>query len=99
MKRDQVNSVQEHALLKDAISIAPNPANGSFTINSTAISFRNAEVSIRMVTADGKTIVSTIGTFDTSGNLKVNIKDLPAGFYICEVSNKQGIARGRVVVY
>ncbi|MES2702965.1 MAG: hypothetical protein V4649_10015 [Bacteroidota bacterium] len=99
IKAEQVNGIAIHPSVADVLTVAPNPARGSFIVSSTGISFRNAAVTVRLVTTDGKTAQTTTGTFDSSGNLKVTTGDLAPGFYICEVSNRQGIARGRVVVY
>jgi hypothetical protein len=77
----------------------PNPCHNNFTISSTGLSFRNAAVSVRITSADGRTVYNTKGNFDYAGKLKVTTGDLPAGFYICEVSNNKGTARTSLMMY
>jgi hypothetical protein len=43
--------------------------------------------------------MQTAGVFDGNGSLKLDIKGIPAGFYICEVSSNNSSARGKLVVY
>jgi photosystem II stability/assembly factor-like uncharacterized protein len=81
------------------ISVAPNPAHGSFRINTPSPALRDGTVAVSLINAAGKTILRNTGEFDIHGNMKVDIKQLPAGFYICEVSNERGVARNKLVVY
>ncbi len=83
----------------EEITLSPNPCHDVFTIQSTSVPFRNAAVTVRLVTVDGKTVQTSAGTFDTGGKLKVSVSGLPAGMYFCEVGNEKGVARGKVVVY
>jgi hypothetical protein len=99
IKRDLPNGIPTHTALADVVTISPNPAHGSFTVNTTGLSFRNAAVSVRLLTIDGKTVLNSGGTFDNSGKLRVNTDGLAPGFYICEVSNEKGTAKSRVVIY
>jgi hypothetical protein len=84
---------------KGMMTIAPNPSHGSFTIHTSGDLLKEAAVTVRVMTTDGKTAWQTSGMADANGSIKVNIQGLAAGFYICEVSSKNGIQRSKLVVY
>ena len=81
------------------INIAPNPCHGSFTITSPGNTLRNQTATVSLITTDGKTMYTSNSKFDQAGTLKVDISDLPAGFYICELTHSAGTSRGKLVVY
>jgi photosystem II stability/assembly factor-like uncharacterized protein len=95
----EVNGIAGAPQVAAAITIAPNPAHGTVVISSSGISTGNTNAELRIIAADGKTIMQTAGVFDGNGSLKLDIKGIPAGFYICEVSSNNSSARGKLVVY
>ena len=80
------------------ITIAPNPSHGSFTINASG-ELINGTVTVKLISSDGRAVLQTSSVFDNSGKLKIITKGIPAGFYICEVSNQHVVSRSKVVVY
>ncbi len=80
------------------ISIAPNPGHGVFTIHTTNTELLDGPVVVKLVSVDGRIVWSANGLFDGGGNLQILPEGLRPGFYICEVSNKNGVLRSRVVV-
>jgi hypothetical protein len=106
LKADTVaRAVVDHTLVHtlqmtaDAITISPNPNHGVFTINATGKELRAGEVSVKLITADGKTAWLSTGAFDSNGHLKISTNGIAPGLYICEVSNNNIISRSKVVVY
>jgi photosystem II stability/assembly factor-like uncharacterized protein len=81
------------------ITISPNPNQGIFNIKATGNLLHDKNVTITISSADGKTAWQTTGTFDGLDNIKINTNGLPAGFYICELSNNAGTTRSKVVIY
>jgi hypothetical protein len=91
--------VEEHNVNPGAITISPNPNQGAFTINASGSLFTQGNVSVKIISSDGKTSWETTGVFDNSGRMNINTTGLPAGFYICEVGSKNGTVRSKLVVY
>ncbi len=79
------------------LTLFPNPNNGSFTLHMTTRS--NEQVNIRMIGATGE-VVHELQNIDVRGelNLPVDVKHLPQGSYILEVSNANGKLFSKVVV-
>jgi hypothetical protein len=99
VKAEVPTGIATHPALANVVSISPNPCHGAFTIHSTGVSFRNASVNVRLVTTDGKECLKTTGTFNTSGELTVDVDNIPVGFYICEVSSGSTVARNKVMIW
>ncbi len=83
----------------DVISVVPNPNRGAFTVKTNNAALKGQTVKVRMIAANGATAWSEDAIFDNSGNLKLNIKGLTPGTYICETGNSQTVARCRVMIY
>ena len=83
----------------DIITVSPNPNKGAFTIKTSHSQLKGQPVKVRMIAATGATAWSEDAAFDSNGNLKLNIKGLAPGAYICETGNSQAIARCRVMIY
>ena len=81
------------------MTISPNPSRGSFTISTTELHFRNASAIVKLMTTDGRIVQTTESKFDNTGMIKVQTADIAPGFYFCELSNSQGVIRGKVIVY
>jgi hypothetical protein len=81
-----------------AISISPNPGKGAFAIHTASGQLMSGVVRIKLMTADGKTVMATTAFFDGNGNLKVSAIGLAAGLYVCELSSKQTTTYVKVVV-
>ena len=80
-------------------TIAPNPSHGSFTIYTSGAGLRAAQVSVKLITTEGKTVWHTDDVFDNSGHLKINTNGMAPGFYICEISGNGIVTRSKVVLY
>ncbi len=93
------NSIKGVGMVAGQITLSPNPCHDAFIISSSDVPFRNADVNVKLVTVDGKVAMTTKGTFDTAGKLRVNVSGMAPGVYFCEVANEKGVARGKVVVY
>ena len=83
----------------DIIAVLPNPTHGEFSIKTNNKLFTGKPVTIRMISMDGRTLYQDNLSFDSNGSLKIPGKGLPAGNYICEVTNEKMTARCKVVVY
>ena len=75
------------------LEICPNPAHGRVMIKTSG---RPSEISIfnqygNAIPVAGKNVSSDLSAID--------ISDLPAGIYLISVSNRQGTARIKLVVY
>jgi photosystem II stability/assembly factor-like uncharacterized protein len=93
-----VVSVKQLSSLMEKISIAPNPCHNEFTINTPGVTFRNTAVSVRLIAADGRMVQATNGLVDNTGKLTVSVAEVPAGFYVCEMTSNKGTARAKLVV-
>ncbi len=82
-----------------SISVSPNPSHGNFTITAKGNLLAEKELNIQLITSDGKTVWQNTLPFDNFGKINVNASGLAPGFYICEVSSKNGLVRSKVVVY
>ncbi len=99
VKAEQPPPLAVTQFANDVINVAPNPSNGVFTITATGTMLKSGPVSIRIVAADGKTMVQQTGEFDAHNRLKISAQSLPSGFYICELSNAKTVSRTRLVIY
>ena len=82
-----------------SISVSPNPSHGNFTITAKGNLLAEKELNIQLVTIDGKTVWQNTLPLDNYGKINVNTLGLVPGFYICEVSGKNGVVRSKLVVY
>ncbi len=99
VKRDLPNGISIVPYAADVITVSPNPNRGAFTIKTNHAQLKSQQVTVRMIAANGTTAWAETASFDAAGTLKVNIKGLQSGTYICETGNNETIARCRVVVY
>lgn len=99
IKADRTTPVAINTLtINGTVNIAPNPSNGSFTINSKGIDLKNEAVAVRIITTDGKTVWQENKITDSKGSANINTT-LPPGFYICEVTGNNHVMRSKLVVY
>ena len=98
-KREVPNGISIVPYAADVITVAPNPSKGNFTITTTHKQLLGQPVNVKIVGTDGKTAWSENLAFDSAGKLKINIKGLPSGTYICETGNEKLTAKCRVVIY
>lgn len=77
------SSVEETRLEGLSFSVFPNPAQDMLNIRLTAAS--QAEVSLRILTVDGKEMIRWDGSFSGSEMLPVNVSQLPKGMYMVQV--------------
>lgn len=80
------------------VLISPNPSHGAFRITAPGINFRNSQVTIRILTLEGKTVLNTYANTDDAGKIEINGNKIAPGFYVCEVNNGKEIVRGRFVM-
>ncbi len=99
IKADNPPRLGVNQLQQPVLTVSPNPAHAFVTIYTTNWELRNGEVAVKLIAADGKTVLSNSAIFDASGNLRLNTSALSPGFYICEVSNGQVISHAKIVVY
>ncbi len=83
----------------DAITVTPNPNRGTFAVTTGKTNLFNQQVTVRLISTDGRTLYQDDTRFDNAGSLKVSTHNLIAGTYICEVRNEKNVARCRVVIY
>jgi photosystem II stability/assembly factor-like uncharacterized protein len=90
--------VKQIPALLQRISVSPNPCRGAFTIQTPGATFRNTQVSVRLIATDGRSIGLNGGTVDNAGKVDVTLENVPAGFYICEIGTEKGTMRTKLVV-
>ena len=84
--------------LPEAITIAPNPSQGAFTV--TAANLANKNVALRIIDNSGRAVWTSNATIGSNGQVVINAKGLKAGNYLFEVSSDNGIAgREKLVIY
>ncbi len=98
-KADFPPALGVRAVEKNLLHLYPNPAHGMVSLSTNNSELVNTEVTVKMLSADGRTELITKGLFDGGGNLLVGIEGLSPGFYICEVSNGATTDRAKVIVY
>ena len=82
-------------MLEDAVSIFPNPSNGSFTIqmDKGQLSINHYELSIYDLL--GECIYQHIGT---SSNLQIDLSEVKNGIYFLQLKTEQGVATKKLVI-
>ena len=98
-KNNVPSSVAKQELTAAIINIAPNPSHDNFVISTNSQDLKSGIVTVQLTGVDGKQALLTSTTFAATGNIKIDTKGLPAGFYICEVRNENTVVRSRVVIY
>lgn len=98
-KNEQPSGISVVPYVADVISVAPNPNRGTFTVTTGKAGLYNQQVTVRLISNDGRTLYQDDTRFDNAGSLKVSTHNLIAGTYICEIRNEKNVARCRVVVY
>ncbi len=99
VKKEHPDGISIVPYVADVINVAPNPNRGAFTVTATSKKYFGQNVTMKMISTDGRTLFQDNMTFDATGALKVNAKNLLPGNYICEVTNNNLAARCRVVIY
>jgi len=97
-KHEAPNEVSIIPYAADIITVAPNPAHGSFTISTGNNDLKNAQVQISLIAHDGKTVLRNEGTF-SGGSLSVATGNVAPGAYICQVTGGNVTARCRIILY
>lgn len=86
-------------LATDAITIAPNPNNGSFGIQTENKLLIGQPATVKIISMNGETVWQGNVNFDASGSVRIQAQ-LPTGTYSVDVSNATMIlARQKMVVY
>jgi hypothetical protein len=80
------NSINSLPLALDVISVAPNPNRGQFNVSTTNKSLVDQNVTVRVVSYTGVTVMETSARFNSSGTLSVNTQNIARGSYLVEVS-------------
>ena len=99
IKNEYPTGISVIPYVADAITIAPNPSRGNFTITTTSKQLLGQQVTVKLITSDGRTMYQDAQQFDGSGTLQVATQNLKPAVYICEVTNGKFTARNRVVIY
>ncbi|MEZ5016774.1 MAG: T9SS type A sorting domain-containing protein [Flavipsychrobacter sp.] len=83
----------------DAFEIAPNPNQGKFILVASKAALRNEQVHIRILDYTGRAVWVDNKMLGSNGVVELEVKDVPAGVYIVELSNSKAvIGRKRVVI-
>ncbi|MBK9013247.1 MAG: T9SS type A sorting domain-containing protein [Saprospiraceae bacterium] len=78
------------------MTVFPNPAQDMLNIALTAE--RQQDVSLSLLTIDGKVMMDKKVNVFGNGHFQVNVSQLPAGFYLVKVATKEGVMVTKVVV-
>ncbi|MBI1225278.1 MAG: T9SS type A sorting domain-containing protein [Bacteroidetes bacterium] len=78
------------------MNVFPNPAKDVLNIALTTESQK--DVSLSLLTIDGKVMMEKKGNLQGNGHFQVNVSQLPAGFYFVKVATKDGVLVTKVVV-
>ena len=89
-----VENVQLEGL---SFSLFPNPAKDILNIQLTAAN--QADVSLRILTVDGKEMIQWNGTFFGTQTLPVDVSRLPEGMYMVQVITAGQVATEKVVIH
>lgn len=81
-------------LIKDVITLYPNPSNGQFYLESTNLKLENT--SIRVFNNMGVDLTSQIQT--NIRNKRIDMSTLLSGLYIVQFSTEDGVINKRVVI-
>lgn len=90
-----VNSAEEQ-LENVSILAYPNPVDN--VLNVAIESSFTQELSLSLLTLDGKTITTQILQVQGKDNAQFNVSEIPAGFYFLKVSSNDGTIVRKVVV-
>lgn len=94
----QTTSINSVPLVTDLVTIAPNPNNGQFVINTTHKLLVGKNVTVRIVNMAGITVWNRPTVIDNAGRASINT-DLPTGSYVVEVlSNNMQFAREKIII-
>ncbi len=99
IKREIPNGVSVVPFVDDAVTAAPNPNKGFFTLQTSSELLKGRPVSARLLATNGVTVWQEATSFDASGSLKISARGLVPGAYICEVKNDATTARCRIIIY
>ncbi len=79
-----------------SMTVFPNPAHDLLNIELT--SETQKELSISLITIDGKVMMERKGNVQGKGRAQLNVSQLPAGFYFVKVATKDGVMVTKVIV-
>jgi len=86
------------SLANNAITISPNPNKGNFIISTTSSALFGKQATIKLLTADGKTVLQSNVAFDNIGHININAAGVSKGTYMCEVVGDKIVAHSQVVI-
>ena len=78
------------------MTVFPNPA--SDVLNIALDAETQQEVSLSLVTVDGRVMMERKADVYGTGQFQLNISQLPAGFYFVKISTDKGVMMSKVVV-
>ncbi|KJF45136.1 secretion protein [Draconibacterium sediminis] len=78
------------------IKLYPNPANNQLFLQLA--STKSEDVIISVLDLSGRTIKNTIKHFDGHSAINIKISDLPDGFYVLQVKNRDGVTASKFFV-
>ncbi|MEZ5082230.1 MAG: T9SS type A sorting domain-containing protein [Bacteroidales bacterium] len=82
----QLSGMDDISPISDGIRVYPNPSNGKFTVGLP----EGSKANIRVFTISGINVFQHNYSSDNGSLISVNLKDIPKGIYILEVSNEKG---------
>lgn len=95
----QTTAIHNVPLANNIITIAPNPSNGRFAINTSHKALLGKTVTVRIVSMTGATAWLNNVAINAAGSAAVTA-DLPKGSYIVEISsNNMPYAREKVIIH
>ncbi|MCU0346374.1 MAG: T9SS-dependent M36 family metallopeptidase [Saprospiraceae bacterium] len=92
----QIVSSATETLADVKMTVFPNPA--SDVLNIALDAETQQEVSLSLVTVDGRVMMERKAEVYGAGQFQLNISQLPAGFYFVKISTDNGVMMSKVVV-
>jgi hypothetical protein len=87
------------ARLTDAgLVVYPNPAHGTLTLTTANTALCGAISTVKLIAGDGRVLLYSKQVWTSAGRITLDVQQLPAGFYICEVSGNGAVMRTNVVI-
>ncbi len=79
------------------LNVYPNPTNN--VINLAISSLQNEDVTISILTLDGRTVAGkAVSTSTATQTFSMDVSDLPSGFYFVKASTDHGVTIEKVVI-
>lgn len=86
----------EDLLNDQSISVFPNPVSENLFVNMD-LNNSNTDINLELVDVQGRTILSQ-NFNSTSGNLELNVSEVPAGIYSLNVRTEDGLTSKKVII-